>query len=255
MKTFGQFLNESDYDEEENDPWKKFRGIERVRLHPDYADSDPKEIYTLGHSSSNGRTRWIGDKDGRGWYASPSQLIPVGRRKNLNEAMHSPGVQVVHESPKHHISLIHTHEALTRMGAGSKWPPAHHEGKSSFDQYHQGHTPFVFLHDKTNGEKFLGHPQGRDWTKPGSHTNWTWSDHNDNEVPHTYIRNRFNLHEKGIKALEESNLNEVAAPGQEAWIHANKARFKKEYGEKKGLEVLYATSWKRSKKGKHTDHS
>lgn len=43
-------------------------------------------------------------------------------------------------------------------------------------------------------------------------------------------------------------LDEKAAPGQEGWIKKNKARFIDQYGKKKGLEVLYATAWKRSKK-------
>jgi hypothetical protein len=49
------------------------------------------------------------------------------------------------------------------------------------------------------------------------------------------------------KDLKESILDEKAAPGQEDWIKSNKERFIKRYGKKKGLEVLYATSWKRSK--------
>ena len=48
--------------------------------------------------------------------------------------------------------------------------------------------------------------------------------------------------------IEESELKEKAAPGQEDWIKSNKEKFIKQYGKKKGLEVLYATSWKRSKK-------
>lgn len=41
---------------------------------------------------------------------------------------------------------------------------------------------------------------------------------------------------------------EVAPASQEDWVKKNKARFKSEYGEKKGTEVLYATAWKRAKK-------
>jgi len=48
--------------------------------------------------------------------------------------------------------------------------------------------------------------------------------------------------------IEESELKEKAAPGQEDWIKSNKEKFIKQYGKKKGMEVLYATSWKRSKK-------
>lgn len=50
------------------------------------------------------------------------------------------------------------------------------------------------------------------------------------------------------ETVEESQLEEKAAPGQEDWIKSNKARFIKQYGKEKGLEVLYATAWKRSKK-------
>ena len=48
--------------------------------------------------------------------------------------------------------------------------------------------------------------------------------------------------------LAAPRLDESAAPGQEAWIKKNKGRFVKQYGKKKGMEVLYATAWKRSKK-------
>ena len=46
--------------------------------------------------------------------------------------------------------------------------------------------------------------------------------------------------------LKEEAINEVAPPNPkiEAWIKANKERFVKEYGEKKGKEVLYAKAWK-----------
>ena len=50
------------------------------------------------------------------------------------------------------------------------------------------------------------------------------------------------------KPTMEGEINEKAAPGQEDWIKSNKERFIKQYGNKKGLEVLYATAWKRSKK-------
>ena len=47
---------------------------------------------------------------------------------------------------------------------------------------------------------------------------------------------------------EDKKLDEVSAPGQEEWIKKNKKRFIDQYGKKKGMEVLYATAWKRSKK-------
>ncbi len=53
---------------------------------------------------------------------------------------------------------------------------------------------------------------------------------------------------RGWVKVSESELEEVAAPGQEAWIKKNKQHFIDQYGKKKGLEVLYATAWKRSKK-------
>jgi len=49
------------------------------------------------------------------------------------------------------------------------------------------------------------------------------------------------------KKVNESIMNEVAPPDPkiEKWINANKERFIKQYGEKKGKEVLYATAWKK----------
>lgn len=45
-------------------------------------------------------------------------------------------------------------------------------------------------------------------------------------------------------------VNEVAPTDQEAWVKKNKSKFKKEYGDKKGEEVLYATAWKKHNKDK-----
>jgi len=42
----------------------------------------------------------------------------------------------------------------------------------------------------------------------------------------------------------ESALFEEAPPGEEAWVNSNKDRFIKQYGQDKGLEILYATAWK-----------
>lgn len=55
--------------------------------------------------------------------------------------------------------------------------------------------------------------------------------------------------------VEESEevIDEVTAPGQEAWVKANKKRFVDQYGKKKGMSVLYATAWKRSKGDKATE--
>jgi hypothetical protein len=50
-----------------------------------------------------------------------------------------------------------------------------------------------------------------------------------------------------LPAVKEDVVNEVSAPGKEAWIKANKARFIERYGKEKGLRVLYAKAWKDSK--------
>lgn len=39
-------------------------------------------------------------------------------------------------------------------------------------------------------------------------------------------------------------ISESAAPGMEDWVIANKQKFINQYGKEKGLEILYATSWK-----------
>lgn len=48
-------------------------------------------------------------------------------------------------------------------------------------------------------------------------------------------------------SVSEEEVDEVAAPGQEDWIKKNKQRFIDQYGKNKGMSVLYATAWKRSK--------
>lgn len=84
-------------------------------------------------------------------------------------------------------------------------------------------------------------------------------DFDDSEEPHGY-RQQYNrdtedseLTHSIDRALsrgmgESKELAEKSAPGQENWIKANKKHFIDQYGKKKGLEVLYATAWKRSKK-------
>jgi hypothetical protein len=52
--------------------------------------------------------------------------------------------------------------------------------------------------------------------------------------------------------IGEEEIDEVAAPGQEDWIKKNKQRFISQYGKEKGLSVLYATAWKRSKDKKES---
>ena len=55
--------------------------------------------------------------------------------------------------------------------------------------------------------------------------------------------------------LEEDILTEKAPPGMEPWVKANKERFVKKYGKKKGIGVLYATAWKMFYKSKKRDRS
>jgi hypothetical protein len=48
------------------------------------------------------------------------------------------------------------------------------------------------------------------------------------------------------QSFEYDYVTESAPPGKDAenWIRSNKSRFIKEYGEEKGLRVLYARAWK-----------
>lgn len=59
---------------------------------------------------------------------------------------------------------------------------------------------------------------------------------------------KFNYDYGNVEHFNESaEILEAAAPGMEDWIKANKQNFIDQYGKKKGLEVLYATAWKKSK--------
>ena len=55
--------------------------------------------------------------------------------------------------------------------------------------------------------------------------------------------------------LEEDILTEKAPPGMEPWVKANKERFVRQYGKKKGIGVLYATAWEIFYKRKKRDRS
>jgi hypothetical protein len=46
--------------------------------------------------------------------------------------------------------------------------------------------------------------------------------------------------------MKRQLTTEVSAPGQEAWIKANKRRFIARYGKEKGTKILYAKAWKMS---------
>jgi hypothetical protein len=50
-------------------------------------------------------------------------------------------------------------------------------------------------------------------------------------------------------AMPGELVSEVTPPGMEDWVKKNKARFRKEYGNR-GDEVLYATAWDMYEKGK-----
>ena len=64
-------------------------------------------------------------------------------------------------------------------------------------------------------------------------------------------RDKTNRAAKANKAIrgrdglpKKKKVNEVAAPGQEEWIKANKKRFIARYGKEKGTKILYAKAWK-----------
>lgn len=63
--------------EEEFDDEKEeiFKNGDKVKLKPEWAGREAREIFTL--SQWNGRRGWIADKDGRGWYAKGHQIMHV----------------------------------------------------------------------------------------------------------------------------------------------------------------------------------
>jgi len=71
------------------------------------------------------------------------------------------------------------------------------------------------------------------------------------------LRSRFASRSRGTDVpfvgnlrMGEGVVNEKAPPGMEDWVKSNKAKFKKQYGDEKGTEVLYATAWKMHNKEK-----
>ena len=55
---------------------QSFHNGMQVKLTPEYADR-PDEVFTVAHCDRERGRCWIGDAQGRGWYASFDQLIPV----------------------------------------------------------------------------------------------------------------------------------------------------------------------------------
>lgn len=53
-------------------------------------------------------------------------------------------------------------------------------------------------------------------------------------------------------ALPGALVSEVTPPGMDKWINRNRARFRKQYGER-GDEILHATAWDMYERGKRDD--
>jgi hypothetical protein len=50
-------------------------------------------------------------------------------------------------------------------------------------------------------------------------------------------------------------VQEVTPPGMESWVKANKSKFIKQYGQDKGLNILYSTAWDMHNKKKSEEAS
>lgn len=67
------------------------------------------------------------------------------------------------------------------------------------------------------------------------------SDLDDIEPEETDSEDELNIHS------QDEQMHESAPPDEEDWVRKMKPEFIKRYGKKKGMEVLYATAWKRHK--------
>jgi hypothetical protein len=63
---------------------QSFHNGMQVKLTPEYADR-PDEVFTVAHCDRERGRCWIGDEQGRGWYASFDQLIPVDDDEDMFE--------------------------------------------------------------------------------------------------------------------------------------------------------------------------
>jgi hypothetical protein len=65
---------------------QSFHNGMQVQLIKDYADpSNPEEVFTVSHCDRERGRCWIGDEQGRGWYATFDQLIPVDDDEDMFE--------------------------------------------------------------------------------------------------------------------------------------------------------------------------
>ena len=60
---------------------RTYQDGDRVKLSPEYADTDPDEIFTVSQCDYERNRCWISDRQGRGWYTHFGQLRPARSRR------------------------------------------------------------------------------------------------------------------------------------------------------------------------------
>ena len=96
-----------------------FSNGDQVELKPEYADK-PGEVYTVSQCDVERGRCWIGDADGRGWYANFNQLIPAVTEeyagngkdtelKNVDPTNHSQGEGDFVKNQLHTMKRVITH--------------------------------------------------------------------------------------------------------------------------------------------------
>lgn len=66
----------------------------------------------------------------------------------------------------------------------------------------------------------------------------------------TFMREMDEQERINLNSTSDGIVTEITPPGMEAWVTANKSRFKKEYGDADGERILFATAWDMYHKGK-----
>ena len=69
-------LLENIWDDDDDGAGGRLHAGAKVRFKPEYAGTNPNEIYTVSQFEP-GEKFWVGDEDGRGWYARDFQVIVV----------------------------------------------------------------------------------------------------------------------------------------------------------------------------------
>jgi hypothetical protein len=195
--------------------------------------------------------------------AARELVLHADNDEQLYRSSHQP---IIKNLQRKKAKGIYDHEKATKLWGyhADRAAQSYHKAHGSANQkWHQ-----MFSKDDRRKAAKMFADQGRDELEESFSKKANRENDGVNEyvvLPATSIlksagdmeRDKTNRAAKANKAIrgrdglpkKKEKVDEVAAPGQEDWIKANKKRFIDRYGKEKGTKILYAKAWKLAKEG------